>query len=134
MLVIVFTLIFLREKNYIISGGFFTVPLREFLHEKELSQEDLIEFSAKLLKSIMITGCVDADDGTNFVLIWNNENKPHLPLFTDIDEFKKIFDNYKEDVYPQAYKFTDLIKVAKDDFVINPASESLVLNPEMFNH
>ncbi|AMD16872.1 hypothetical protein TL18_01750 [Methanobrevibacter sp. YE315] len=106
--------------------------LREFLHRKELSQEDANEFGEKLLKSIMITGCVDTDDGTNFVLIWNNENKPHLPLFTDIDEFKKIFDNHKEDVYPQAYQFTDLVKVAKEDLVINPASESLVLNPEMF--
>lgn len=106
--------------------------LREFLHRKELSQEDANEFGEKLLKSIMITGCVDTDDGTNFVLIWNNENKPHLPLFTDIGEFKKIFDNHKEDVYPQAYQFTDLVKVAKEDLVINPASESLVLNPEMF--
>ena len=35
----------------------------------------------------MITGCVDAE-GTNFVLIWDDDNKPHLPLFTDIDEFK----------------------------------------------
>lgn len=106
--------------------------LREFLHKKELSQEDVNEFGEKLLKSVMITGCVDASDGTNFVLIWNNENKPHLPLFTDIDEFKKIFDNHREDVYPQAYKFTDLIKVARENLVINPASESLVLNPEMF--
>ena len=106
--------------------------VREFLHKKELCDDDAIEFGEKLLNSIMITGCVDADDGTNFVLIWNNENKAHLPLFTDIDEFKKIFDDYKEDVYPQAYHFTDLIKVAKEDLVINPASESLVLDPEMF--
>ena len=106
--------------------------LRELLDKKEFSQEDANEFGEKLLKSIMITGCVDADDGTNFVLIWDNENKPHLPLFTDIDEFKKIFDDYNEDVYPQAYHFTDLVKVAKEDLVINPASESLVLNPEIF--
>ncbi|WP_407376864.1 SseB family protein [Methanobrevibacter sp.] len=106
--------------------------LREFLHEKDWSDNDVKEFGDKLLKSIMIAGCVDADDGTNFVLIWNDENKPHLPLFTDIDEFKKIFDEYNEDVYPQAYHFTDLIKVAHEDLVINPASESLVLDLKMF--
>lgn len=106
--------------------------LMEFLHKNDLSQEDVNEFGGKLLNSIMITGCVAADDDINFVLIWDDKNKPHLPLFTDIDEFKKIFGNYNEDVYPQAYHFTDLIKVAKEDLVINPASESLVLNPEMF--
>ena len=106
--------------------------LREFLHKKELSQEDTDEFGEKLLKSIMIIGCVDTDDGTNFVLIWNDENKAHLPLFTDIDEFKKIFANHKEDVYPQAYRFADLMKVADENLVINPASESLVLDPKIF--
>lgn len=106
--------------------------LREFLKPKELSDEELEEFGETLLSSIMITGCVDADKGTSFVLIWNDDNNPHLPLFTDIDEFNKIFKDYKEDVYPQAYHFTDLAKVAKEDLVINPASESMVLNPEIF--
>ena len=78
----------------------------------------------------MIVGCVDADDGTSFVLIWDNDKKPHLPLFTDIDEFKKIFENYSGDVYPQAFDFADLVDAAKDDLVINPASESLVLDLE----
>ena len=105
--------------------------LRELLQQKNLSDDELKEFSEELLSSIMITGCVDADDGTSFVLIWDDENKPHLPLFTDIDEFKKIFENYKEDVYPQAYQFTDLLKVANEDLVINPASESLVLDSKM---
>ena len=106
--------------------------LRELLQQKELSEEGLKEFSEELLSSIMITGCVDAEDGTNFVLIWDNDKKPHLPLFTDIDEFKKMFDGYKDDIYPKAYHFTDLIKVIKENIVINPASESFVFDPEMF--
>ncbi len=104
--------------------------LRQLL--EDLSDDTIGEFSQRLLSSVMITGCVDADDGTNFVLIFNKDKKPHLPLFTDLDEFKKIFDDYKTDVYPQAYHFTDLVKTAKEDMVINPASESFVLNPEMF--
>ena len=80
----------------------------------------------------MIVGCVDLPNGTSFAIIWDNDKKPHIPLFTDIDEFKKIFEKYSEEVYPQAYNFSDLVNVAKDDLVINPASESLVLNPETF--
>ena len=34
------------------------------------------------------------------------------------------------DVYPQAFDFADLVDAAKDDLVINPASESLVLDLE----
>ena len=106
--------------------------LRELLNLENLTDDDASEIWEELFKSTLITGCVDADDGTNFVLIWNSDNKPHLPLFTDLDEFKKIFADYKEDVYPAAYHFTDLLKVAKEDWVLNPASESLVLDPEMF--
>lgn len=106
--------------------------LRILLAKKDLSDDEMKKFGEKLLSSIMITGCVDADEGTSFVLIWDSNDKPHLPLFTDIDEFKKIFDDYKQDVYPQAYHFTDLVKVAGEDLVINPASESLRLDPEMF--
>lgn len=107
--------------------------LREFFHKKELSQGDAKQWGVNLIKSILIIGCVDTEEGTNFVLIWNDKNKPYLPLFTDIDEFKKIFDDYDEDVYPQAYHFKDIVKVAKEDLVINPASESLVLDQDMFN-
>lgn len=103
--------------------------LRELMAKKDLDDDELIE---ALMSSQMIVGCVDADEGTSFVLIWDDNKKSHLPLFTDIEEFKKIFENYAEDVYPQAYYFSDLIRVAKDDLVINPASESLVLNPESF--
>jgi hypothetical protein len=106
--------------------------LRALLHKENLSDDDMAKFAETLMSSIMITGCVDADEGTSFVLIWDSENKPHLPLFTDLDEFEKIFSKHKEDVYPQAYHFMDLVKVAKGDFVINPASESLKLNSEMF--
>lgn len=105
--------------------------IRELLRQDSLSEDKLNEFGEKLLTSIMITGCVDAD-GTNFVLIWDDDNKPHLPLFTDIDEFKKIFNNYERDIYPQAYQFKDLVNVANENIVINPASESIILNPEMF--
>ena len=97
-----------------------------------LNQNDIEGFADELMKSIMIAPCVDADEGTSFVLIWNDENKPHIPLFTDIDEFKKIFDEHKKDVYPQAYHFRDLVKVAGEDLVINPASESLVLDSKIF--
>lgn len=105
--------------------------IRELLRQDSLSEDKLNEFGEKLLTSIMITGCVDAD-GINFVLIWDDDNKPHLPLFTDIDEFKKIFNNYERDIYPQAYQFKDLVNVANENIVINPASESIILNPEMF--
>ena len=104
------------------------------LHQDSLSEDKLNEFSEKLLTSIMIIGCVDADDGTNFVLIWNDDNKPHLPLFTDIDKFKKIFNNHERDIYPQAYQFKDLVNVANENIVINLTSESIILNPEMFKN
>ena len=106
--------------------------LRELLNLENMTDDDASEIWEEFFKSTLITGCVDTDDGTNFVLIWDDENKPHLPLFTDIDEFKKIFDDYKEDVFPQSYYFTDLIKVAKRNLVINPASQSRVLDLEMF--
>lgn len=124
---------FLRQfDDEIDIGDIRNDDLKEFLHRKDVSEEEVNEFGEKLLKSVMITPCVDADGRTNFVLIWNKENKPHLPLFTDIDEFKKMFDNHREDIYPQAYHFIDLVKVAEEDLVINPASESLVLDSEMF--
>ena len=44
--------------------------------QDSLSEDKLNEFGEKLLTSIMITGCVDAE-GTNFVLIWDDDNKPH---------------------------------------------------------
>lgn len=58
--------------------------IREILALEKLSDEDAVELTNELFKSTLITGCVDADDGTNFVLIWDSENKPHLPLFTDL--------------------------------------------------
>ena len=103
--------------------------VRELLAKRDLSDDEL---NRELLSSIMIVGCVDAEGGKSFVLIWNNENKPYLPLFTDLDEFKKIFANHREDVYPDAYHFKDLISVAKEDLVINPASESFEFSPETF--
>ena len=103
--------------------------IRELLHQETLSDDELNEIGEKLLASIMIVGCVNADDSTNSVLIW--DDTPHLPLFTDIDEFKKIFNDYKEDIYPQAYKFEDLVKVSNENIVINPASESIKLNPKI---
>ena len=108
--------------------------IREILALEKLSDEDAIELTNELFKSTLITGCVDADDGTNFVLICDSENKPHLPLFTDLDEFNKIFSNYGEDVYLAAYRFADLLSVAREDLVINPASESLKLDPEIFRN
>ena len=53
-------------------------------------------------------------------------------LFTDIDEFKKVFYDYREDIYPQVYNFADLVNDANEDLVINPASESFELSPEIF--
>ena len=106
--------------------------IRELLKKRgNLSEEELAEFSDELFKSTLITGCVNTDDGTGFALIWDNENVAHMPLFTDIEEFEKIFSEYDE-IFPQAYHFTDYLKIAKEDFVINPASESLKLDPEMF--
>lgn len=105
--------------------------LKKLLHKKDLDDNDANELREKLLSSVMITGCVDSDKSTNFVLIWDDENKPYLPLFTDLNEFKKIFDDYKEDVYPQAYYFTDIVNVTNEDLVINPASESFEINSEL---
>ena len=106
--------------------------LRELLKNRgNLSEDELDEFGDELFKSTLITGCVNDDEGTGFALIWDNENVAHMPLFTDIEEFEKIFSEYDE-VFPQAYRFSDYLKIAKEDFVINPASESLKLNPEMF--
>lgn len=104
-------------------------PLRELLAKKDIKDDELKE---ALMSSQMIVGCVDAEEGTSFVMIWDDNKKSYLPLFTDIEEFKKIFEKYSDDVYPQAYYFADLVKVAKVDFVINPASESLILSPEVF--
>lgn len=98
-----------------------------------LDEKDGTEKLAEgLLASVMIVPCVVAEDGTNFVLIRDGDSNPHLPLFTDIDEFKKMFDDYSEDVFAQAYHFTDLLKVARESLVINPASHSLVIDHEMF--
>ena len=91
-----------------------------------------MEFKIEIANSTLIVPCVEADDGVNFVLISDEEKKAHLPLFTDIEEFEKMFKDYSADVFPQAYYFKDLLKVAREAWVINPASESLVLNPEMF--
>lgn len=98
------------------------------LKKKDLSKE---EFDEKLSKAIMIIGCVDDGEGTNFVLIWDEEKKPHLPLFTDLDEFQKMFKDHDE-VYPAGYHFGDLIENSEGDFVINPASDSIVFSPEIF--
>ena len=103
--------------------------LKELLAKKDINDDELKE---ALMSSQMIVGCVDAEEGTSFVMIWDDNKKSHLPLFTDIEEFKKTFEKYSDDVYPQAYYFADLVKVAKDDFVINPSSESLILSPESF--
>lgn len=101
--------------------------------KKLLAQKDNSgEFVERLLASVMIIPCVKAEDGINFVLISDENDKLHLPLFTDIDEFKKMFDEYSEDVFAQAYHFTDLLKAASENMVINPASESLVIDPRMF--
>ena len=106
--------------------------IRELLKKRgNLSEEELAEFSDELFKSTLITGCVNTENGTGFALIWDNENVAHMPLFTDIGEFEKIFSSHAE-IFPQAYRFSDYLKIAKEDFVINPASESLKLNPEMF--
>ena len=114
----------------------FDVEIDEIRHDelRELLAGDLtgMEFKIELANSTLIVPCVEAEDGVNFVLIWNDEKKDHLPLFTDIDEFEKMFKDYSEDVFPQAYYFKDLLKAAKEDFVINPASESAVIGLEMF--
>ena len=102
--------------------------LKRLLDENDVGEK----LADGLLSSVMIVPCVRAEDGTNFVLIWDGDNNHHLPLFTDIDEFKRMFDEYREDVFAQAYHFTDLLKVARESFVINPASHSLVIDPEMF--
>ena len=105
--------------------------LRQLIN-REHCDDNIREIIEELSKSIMIAGCVDVDDKTNFVLIWNEDDKAFLPLFTDIDEFKKIYADYEQDVYPGTYYFKDLLSVAEGDFVINPASESLELSLDLF--
>lgn len=116
----------------------FRQEVDEIRHDelRELLKGDLtsMEFKIEIANSTLIVPCVKVDDGLNFVLIWNEEKKAHLPLFTDIEEFEKMFKDYNEDVFPHAFYFKDLLKVAKDDFVINPASESVVITPDILKN
>ena len=50
----------------------------------------------------------------------------YVPLFSDLDEFKKVFGNVHE-VYSQSYTFSRSLEFFKDDLVINPATESVFL-------
>ena len=108
-----------------ISNG----ELRRLLGTENPSDEDISALASELFKSTLIIPCVNADDGVNFVLIWNSQDEAHLPLFTDIDEFEKIFESYDE-VFAQAYDFDDILSVAEEKIVINPASESFVFDPD----
>ena len=74
----------------------------------------------------MITACSHGDGGKYYVCIYDEDDNPYFPLFTDLEEFNKVFSRDGE-VYPEAYNFCRLVKFTDDDFMINPATESVAI-------
>ena len=102
--------------------------LRELLKTKDVSDSELRD---ELFKSNLIVPFVRRDGELAFALIWK-DNQPHLPIFTDLEAFDKVFSNHKGDVFPDAYPFKDILMFAKEDLVINPGIESFEFSPDVF--
>ena len=112
---------FLTDECSVISINPYTkydlnIPMKAFL--KLFADDDLS----------VIVPCVNKDGSRNFVLIFNDKNEAYLPVFSSIGEFKKIFDD--GDIYPEVFKLSDVLKVSDGDLVLNPASESIIINKE----
>lgn len=93
---------------------------------RELLQNNPDELYYELRDSVLITACSHGDDGKHYVCTYDKDDNPYLPLFTDLDEFNKVFSR-DEEVYPEAYNFCKLVKFTDDDFMINPATESVAI-------
>ena len=102
--------------------------LRQLLREGKPDDE----FKEILLASAMIVPCIDEIDGTSFVPIFDDEDRQYFQVFTDLDEYEKGMENDLEEIYPQAYRFLQLVKFANEYVVVNKASESFVFRAEDF--
>lgn len=97
------------------------------LLEKDISDDELQE---KLMSSKMIVPCIVESEDVEFYLTYDDEDRSYLPLFTDLDEFKKAFEDDMEELYPQAYHFRELLKGPADKIAINYASQCFSFSPE----
>ncbi|WP_407411070.1 SseB family protein [Methanobrevibacter sp.] len=97
--------------------------LRQIL-QNEFSEDELY---SEIKDLPLISPWVDEESGPAHEFTYDKNDNEYFPLFTDLDEFEKVFGNDKN-VYPQAYTFSRSAELTKDDMVINPASESVFLN------
>lgn len=102
--------------------------IKDIKNEKlrKLLQNNPDELYYELRDSVLITACSHGDDGKHYVCTYDKDDNPYFPLFTDLEEFNKVFSRDAE-VYPEAYKFYRFVKFTDDDFMINPATESVAI-------
>ncbi len=102
--------------------------IKDIKNEKlrKLLQNNPDELYYELRDSVLITACSHGDDGKHYVCTYDSDDNPYFPLFTDLNEFNKVFSRDRE-VYPEAYKFYRVLKFTDDDFMINPATESVAI-------
>ncbi len=93
----------------------------------DLLENNPDELNVELADSVLITAWADTDDGRHYVCTYDEDDNQYFPLFTDLGEFKKVF-SHDVEVYPQAYKFFRALKFTDDDFMLNPATESLTIH------
>ncbi len=103
--------------------------LNQLLCKKDFSDDELKE---KLLASTVIVPCIDEPEGTSFVLIFDDDDKEYFQVYTDLDEYKKGLEHDLSEIYPPAYSFSALLKFAKEYFVMNRSSDSVVFRAEIF--
>ena len=116
---------FTKDKYPVISINPFTeyninMPTEAFLQLFEDKSDDLT----------VIVPTASNDDHQNFVSLSDGENKSFIPVFSSIDEFKKIFKD--GNAYPQVFNIKDVINISKENLILNPASESLIIDREEF--
>lgn len=126
-----------------ITENFYNLSLDEFLdifaivsnhkipdikNEKlrKMIQNNPDELNCELTDSVLISAWADLDYGKHYVRTYDKDDNPYFPLFTDLEEFNKVFSR-DEEVYPEAYNFCRLEKFTDDDFMINPATESVAI-------
>lgn len=88
------------------------------------------EIREKLLASDVIVPCCDDIHGTVFFVNDDSKAKTYFAVCTDLDEYNKVF-SHEEELYPRPYHFSQLLDIA-DYMVLNPASESLVIDSKRF--